>query len=338
MRRLTFGTIVLLTVCFVFVAVSRAEELTERTTDSFREVQAESLRLGRKYGNDKVLLVFDVDNTLLAMRQDLGSDQWFAWQESLPATDPQSVGDFPTLLRVQGLLFAVSSMRPTQPDQPEIVVQLQQAGFTTTLLTSRGFDFRDATRRELLANGYNFRKSALRVSYKRMALTPRAGFAGPYCPYDVSQLGQSGISREEAEKWLAVRDSNPVQIKKPRLVSYNEGLYMTAGQNKGVMLRMLLHKSGKVGKFKAIVFVDDHPRHTRRIREAFANQSVEIVTFRYSREDANVRRFEASRNGEKRRAAQLWRRLKQTLDELTHSTLNAPPAPSPECVSSTASK
>ena len=39
---------------------------------------------------EHVLLVLDIDNTLLAMNQDLGSDQWFEWQRYLLDHEPRS--------------------------------------------------------------------------------------------------------------------------------------------------------------------------------------------------------------------------------------------------------
>ena len=192
---------------------------------SFDEVQAEAMRLAEASGDPAhVLLVFDIDNTLLAMNQDLGSDQWFNWQKTLPEGDPRRVGEFPELLRVQGLLFAIGSMRATEPvRQPQIIKQLQQAGFKTLLLTSRGYDFRDATRRELLANDYDFRESSL---------SPSEGFGGPYLPYEVATVEQSGITTDEANQWLA--DSrNPGQIRKPREVSFSEGVFMVGRPAQG---------------------------------------------------------------------------------------------------------
>lgn len=310
-RRLMLTTLVLLATCFAFNGVSSGQQVEERTAYSFSEVQSEALRLSASYGKEKVLLVFDIDNTLLAMQRDLGSDQWYAWQRSLPEHDPWRVSH---LLQTQGFLYDVSSMRATEPVcQPKVVRQLQQAGFTTLLLTSRGHEFRDPTRRELLANGYDFRESTL---------TPRAGYPDSYSPYDVSLIEQSGISRQEAEQWIPGDGGEP--FAKPRPVSYQQGVYMTAGQNKGVMLRMILHKSDNVGKYSAIVFVDDQPRHTEHVRQAFANQNVELVTFRYTREDANVHRFNENRCCEKYCATLALCRLNQSPNSANVSRLNPP--------------
>ena len=313
--------------CFAFAGICKSQEPPERTAMSFNEVQAEAMRLAElEGGTANVLLVFDIDNTLLAMNQDLCSDQWFNWQRTLPENDTRRIGDFDELLRFQRLLYAMSSMRVTEPiRQPKIVRELQQAGFTTLLLTSRGYDIRDATRRELLANGYDFRQSSL---------VPLEGFPGPYMPYDVSQIEQAGITKEEAKKWLA-DPLHPGQLEQPREVSFNEGVYMVAGQNKGVMLRMLLHRSGNVDTYNRIVFVDDNPENTRDVRDAFANQKTEVVTIRYAREDANVRRFNESRSSEKFYATLALIRMQKLLNTPNASRANPPfnsqPAVVPAC-------
>jgi hypothetical protein len=321
MHRVELLRAVVAIACCAWASASWGQEAGERTAFSFAEVQAEALRLAELEGGpENVLLVFDIDNTLLAMNQDLCSDQWFNWQQTLAEGDWRRVGNFAELLKVQRVLYAISSMRATEPNrQPEIVEQLQEAGFTTLLLTSRGYDIRDATRRELLANGYDFRQTSM---------APRAGFAGPYFPYDVSQIEQSGISRSEAEQWLADPPSSG-QIEKPREVSYNEGVCMVAGQNKGMMLRMLLHKSGNTNKYKQILFVDDNPGNTQDMRDAFENQQVNVVTFRYAREDANVRRFNESRCGEKYCASLALIKIKESWATSDVSRKNPPLAPTP---------
>ena len=50
------------------------------------------------------LFVFDIDNTLLTTKIDLGGDAWFGWQENLLKTNPQSpdlvAPDFAGLINV----------------------------------------------------------------------------------------------------------------------------------------------------------------------------------------------------------------------------------------------
>ena len=39
-----------------------------------------ALELGAEFGAENTLVVMDIDNTLVAMLDDLGSEQWFEWQ------------------------------------------------------------------------------------------------------------------------------------------------------------------------------------------------------------------------------------------------------------------
>ena len=66
-------------------------------TDDLGMVADMALQLADSHGNDQVLVVFDIDNTLLAMEQDLGSDQWYYWQK-----DREKEGRVPRRKRVLG--------------------------------------------------------------------------------------------------------------------------------------------------------------------------------------------------------------------------------------------
>ncbi len=60
-----------------------------RTAD-FAEVGAAAEQYSHKLDPEQVLLVLDIDNTLLAMDTQLGSDQWFEWQKYLIDHEPSS--------------------------------------------------------------------------------------------------------------------------------------------------------------------------------------------------------------------------------------------------------
>ena len=140
-----------------WTAPLRASEL--RPTKEFADVVAAVNRYVEKYGAEHVLLVLDIDNTIMAMNQDLGSDHWFEWQDYLLKHEPDSpylVADsFPELLEVQGILYNLSRMHPPQPEQPMLIAELQNRGISTIILTSRGPEFRVATERELKRCGYD---------------------------------------------------------------------------------------------------------------------------------------------------------------------------------------
>ncbi|MBT8062512.1 MAG: DUF2608 domain-containing protein [Gammaproteobacteria bacterium] len=204
-------------------------------------------------GAPRVLAVFDLDNTLLAMEQGLGSDQWYEWQKEQHAhepCDPRVVGD---RLAVQGALYFASAMRPTQPDAPELLRELQDLNVPVIALTSRGVDFRLQTFRELRRNGYDFRRSAL---------SPEAGWPDDFVP-------DNGI----------------------RPVRYEDGVFLTTGQHKGAMLDALLRKTGAEMP-SVILMLDDKQTNLDAIHETFDPLGVSVRSWRYAGEDGLVAGFD----------------------------------------------
>lgn len=264
-----------------------------RETTDFADAAAAVEAYADQYGPECTLLVIDIDNTMLAMEEDLGSDQWFEWQEFLLEHEPDSphlvATDFGALLKAQGVLFDRGKMRPPQPDLPEMIQQLQARGVPTLVLTSRGPDFRAATERELARNGYDFTGSVLPTSG-----VPR----GEFLPYDPLNMSGVGLSSYEAELY---------RLRAPRPASFANGVFMTAGQHKGAMLLTMLHKADR--KPKAVVFIDDHGRHVHRVYDAMVRRGIETTVFHYHREDDNVKRF---RYCDKSEVALRWDRLQSS--------------------------
>ncbi len=130
-------------------------------TADFERVQEKTVQMIDKHGAEQTLLVLDIDNTLLAMNQSFGSDQWFDWQSELLKKEPCSevlvANNFEGLVEVQKLIFEISRMHPPQPDLPTIVSDLHPK-VKTIVLTSRGLTLRDVAERELSRNGYSFQK------------------------------------------------------------------------------------------------------------------------------------------------------------------------------------
>ncbi len=208
-----------------------------------------------QFGTNRVLVVFDLDNTLLAMEQDLGSDQWYDWQKELQAEQPCDARLVTGLLAVQGALYHASAMRLTQPDGPALVQSLQNDGFKVIILTSRGSDFRLATFRELRRGGFSFYASAI---------GPAQGYADDFIP-------PSG--------------SRPVR--------YEDGVFLTAGQHKGDMLVDLLAKTGTPAP-AVVVMADDKAKNLQAVMEAFAGSNTSVQAFRYNREDPLVQAFDGT--------------------------------------------
>lgn len=293
----------------VFVALvlgsglaARASEL--QATKDFADVAAAVNRYAEKFGAEHVLLALDIDNTVMSMDNDLGSDHWFEWQNYLLQNEPNSphlvAKTFPELLNAQGILYNRSSMHPTQPDLPEIIAKLQKRGVTTILLTSRGPEFRGPTERELKRCGYDFSASALPVHD-----VP----AGEYLAYDPAKPEKDGLTAEEVVTY---------KLPAPRPVSYANGLFMTAGQHKGIMLLTLLKDAMR--DIKAIVYVDDNVRHVGNVFSAAVERNIEVSSFHYQHEDVRVQRFQYS---DKRDVDEGWQAIKRALDE--KQVAKAPP-------------
>jgi len=254
----------------------------------FAAVEQAALDLGAKFGTDKVLLVFDMDNTLLRMNQDFGSDEWYTWQRGLAGDDQAKIK---VLTEVQGILFDLSSMRPPEPGvQPRVVAALQVRGFAAIVLTGRSPLYRSATERELERNGYDFGKTAVGSG---------EGFGGSFLPYDPANPEGAGF--------ILPCDRERMPLPAPQKVSYQNGVMMTSGQDKGLMLRALLNRTGR--HFAAVLFVDDSERNLKAVMQAFSCTAVDVIPVLYTkgRRSAGI---------DTARAAAQFQQLKSILHEI----------------------
>ena len=224
------------------------------TTDELQLVSELALDLADTYGGENLLVALDIDNTLLAMEQDLGSDQWFYWQKSLAENDPCSSLYAGNRFAVQGALFHASAMRPTQHDAAEQLRRMQDAGLRVIALTSRGPEYRLQTFRELRRNG---------MSFWATAWPPQMGYPETFTP--------EGAARP---------------------VRYEDGVFFVAGQDKGAMLADLFERSGKPAPV-LVLAVDDKQANLNDIMQAFSFEPTKIHAWRYSREDDKVAAFNA---------------------------------------------
>lgn len=275
--------------------LARASEYLE--TNDFADAVGVTAEYSARFGAEHTLLVVDIDNTLLTMQGDLGSDSWFEWQEYLLSQEPDSpelvAEDFAGLLDAQGLLFKLGKMRPSQSDLPALVKKIQSLGVPTLVLTSRGPAFRAATERELEAAGYDFASTVLETE-------PFP--TDEFLPYDLENFEASGLTAE---------DIGAYRLGKPRPVSMNNGVFMASGQHKGAMLATVLNRAKQ--QPKAVVFVDDHGRHVHRVANALSKRDLEATVLHYKLLDDRVERF---RYSDKTELTQRWRRLDAALKEV----------------------
>jgi len=104
-----------------------------------------------------------------------------------------------------------------------------------------------------------------------------------YLAYDPKDPEKAGITAAEVAKY---------KLPAPRPVIYANGIFMTAGQHKGMMLLTLLKKSTR--DIKAIIYVDDNVRHVGNVFSAAVARNIEAEVFHYQREDTRVQRFQYS--------------------------------------------
>lgn len=117
-----------------------------RTIQSLREIEAPLRELAGRGG--PVLLVLDIDDTLLTSDTFFGSDRWYEWQRSLKPPHP-------ALVRCRfdfiALNYEAGTQRETEPGAAKFINGIR---LPKLLLTARGADYRGATERELRLAGY----------------------------------------------------------------------------------------------------------------------------------------------------------------------------------------
>lgn len=272
------GFIYLILVCLSL----NSHALEQKESADYNEVAVKIRSLGAQFGPENVLIVHDLDNTLLAMKTDIGSDQWFDWQSALlKGTDKTHLvaNDFNGLLKLQGQLYTIGNMRLTQNDLPDLYRQLNSEKYKQILLTSRGPDFRDATEKELLAN----KLPVWNESSEQKLLS--------HMPYDLNNLNKSCLTEE---------DKISFKLADPRLMSTGKNIILSSGQHKGMVLKTWL--CSQKASYKAIVFIDDKIKNVDHMAAAFPQGTQpEMFTFRYSKEDERVKAFH---DGDKKQAIQ----------------------------------
>lgn len=223
-----------------------------------------------------VLYVFDIDNTALELRQNLGSVQWFRWQRSLieqNEIENRVAADVDELLMKQGWIYQLAGTRTPEGSTSLELSQLQQKGHPVIFHTSRNTDTRGPTERELRLNSLLPLKKSI-----------EAAFPGEF-KFDGGPENQ-------------------------RPVSFQKGVYMSAGQNKGTWLWLLLKKVG--ANPKAIVFVDDERKNLENVEKALETK-VNLTLCRYGKSDDIVKKFNESN---KDMEINLWNKLAEVVGKL----------------------
>ncbi len=250
-----------------------SERITTKTIDKLTQLVLEKKA---EVGVENMLIVYDFDNTLMAMNQDIGSDQWFNWQSEL-LRDKKSKD---CVAKTRGELFglhykiaALGSMHVVEPQLPKLVADFQQMKIKSIILTSRGGSLRNDVENEL---------SEISLEFKSSAIGPDGGYPSTFLPSDLEQ---------------------------PREISYMDGIIMGSGQHKGKILKSVLKKTGV--KFKVIIFVDDTLKNIENVENEFKSE-VDLYTIHYTHELERVEKF----NKDKTKANREWKKLKPVIQSV----------------------
>jgi hypothetical protein len=118
---------------------------------------------------------------------------------------------------------------------------------------------------------------------------------GTFLAYDPAKPEKDGLTAAEVVTY---------KLPQPRPVSYAKGIFMTAGQHKGIMLLTLLKDASR--DIKAVIYVDDNVKHAGNVFSAAVDRNLDVSSFHYQREDTRVQRFNYS---DKKDVARSWKAI-----------------------------
>lgn len=266
-------------ITFLFSLNLLAVPVVDTEIESVKTVIEQVNELNQKFSPEEVLIVFDIDNTVLRTSSVVPSDQWFEWQwdeiskqSEFSITD--SHGEF--LSHLEELYWKAEFLLTETPLTKVAVEQFKKEN-RFFYLTSRNSGMVEVTTKALNKNSIGFSNN--RLEAKDLFLgTEFKSIAPAY------MLENYSASRQETK------------------IQYRKNVFFTAGLNKGLMLRLMLLQSNL--KPKAILFMDDKAKHTANVQKEFLKDSIEVYTYTYHQVLDQVHEFESLSAQEKN--AKYW--------------------------------
>lgn len=126
-----------------------------------------------QYADDKTLVIFDLDNTIMETKQQLASDQWFyhsIQRQIKNGSDTQEALE--KTLSHWMALQNITGVKLCEEGCDRVINQLQRSGITVMGLTTRGLGLSQCTLRQLQSLGVDLSKTAPSKS-EHFALNPR---------------------------------------------------------------------------------------------------------------------------------------------------------------------
>lgn len=202
-------------------------------------------------GANRVLVVFDLDSTLL--------------RNAMQEPDIAGIKDNnPDQFRgVERAVIYLSKLVPMEADLADRINAIQSRGVDVVILTARGADMRDMTIRELRANKFYPIKSpecGPPLCKTRGIIPPEDLFAAARLVVGTPELVAAGMT-------------------KGREITMADGVMTAAGLDKGIMLRTLLASYPK--RYDTVLFVDDAQKNVDHVARSAAGATEMIRVFHY---------------------------------------------------------
>jgi hypothetical protein len=198
------------------------------------------------------LIVFDIDNTLMAPTGYLGSDEWFyLLYKVYRINGADESGIARTAMDVWNKTQWRIDVKAVEKETPLLIKKEQAKGNKVMALTARTFDIADRTIAQLGTIGIDF--SSASVSGKE-SIFPKTDFKS-----DDDVLVKKGI--------IFVGESNV----KGKVLAY-------------YLQKMNYHP-------KKVVYIDDREKHVKSVSETLETIGIPCLSFRYGAADEKVKRF-----------------------------------------------
>ena len=274
------GLMLLVASGFVFAQAKEYDDIQKYTGEnSFSSIVDNVIAEATKqYGNwqtaaPHVLIVLDVDNTLLTMPQFLGGVAWFNWQETLlGTTNPQHVAkNFTNLLLAQRLLFVMNKMALTDAYIPNTLSIYARSGIHIIIDSARGPEYSSLTDHQLMD----------------ARIVGKGGNSTLFAQYGLKDPNYNSTTYS-AE--LSCKDANGKTFTRP--VSYVNGALYLSGQDKGVGLECLQDALGYANvsdpskrQYTYIIFMDDLQKNLRAVMAEYKNvKNIELDAVHFTKD------------------------------------------------------
>ncbi|MFT5451111.1 MAG: hypothetical protein ACI9N9_000593 [Enterobacterales bacterium] len=217
-----------------------------------------------KENKNDILVIFDIDDTLLDAVNFVGSNKWYDWQRGREVLDTkgntitvQKQDIYYCMFSTLGTLFDLGTSKLTQPDTAQIINDIDSHDLM--LLTARTYNFRRATERELNINGLDFTAKHLLKNQQSLD--------------------------------FSLNDKNRTDR-----VTYQNGLVMSSGLNKGMVLKEILSKVNKT--YKTIYFIDDSRKNITNMTKEWKDSATSFYIFHYTKTDKSISKEEIAQSNQ----------------------------------------